>query len=80
MGYHKHLTNQTTMKNTESQLSRVKEHLLKGYGISPLFALNRFGCFRLAARISDFKRDHGMIIETEMVEYNNKRFARYKIA
>ena len=67
------------MKNTESQLSRIKEHLLNGCGISPLFALNRFGCFRLAARISDL-RDEGMTIKTEMVEYDNKRFARYTLS
>lgn len=67
------------MKNTESQLSRIKEHLLKGCGISPLFALNKFGCFRLAARISDL-RDEGMTIKTEMVEYDSKRFARYTLS
>lgn len=67
------------MKTTESQLSRIKNHLLKGYGISPLFALNRFGCFRLAARISDLKNDHGMNIKTEMIEYDDKRFARYTL-
>ena len=66
------------MKNTESQLSRIKDHLLKGCGISPMYALHKFGCFRLAARISDL-RDEGMIIETEMVEYDQKRFARYTL-
>ena len=67
------------MKNTESQLSRIKKHLLKGYGISPMYALNRFGCFRLAARISDL-RDEGMIIKAEMVEYDDKKFARYTLS
>jgi len=67
------------MKNTESQLSRIKDHLLKGYGISPLFALNRFGCFRLAPRILDLKNE-GMVIETEMVQYDGKRFARYTLS
>ncbi len=67
------------MKNTESQLSRIKEHLLKGCGISPLFALNKFGCFRLASRIKDL-RNEGMNIKTEMVEYDEKRFARYILA
>jgi len=66
------------MKNTESQLSRIKEHLLKGHGISPLFALNRFGCFRLAPRILDL-RNEGMIIDTEMIKYDGKRFARYTL-
>jgi len=66
------------MKNTESQLSRIKEHLLKGCGISPLYALHKFGCFRLAPRILDLKNE-GMVIETEMVQYDGKRFARYTL-
>jgi len=65
------------MKNTESQLSRIKEHLLKGYGISHRYAEKTFGCARLAARIFTLKKT--MSIEKEMVEYDGKRFARYTL-
>lgn len=65
------------MKNTESQLSRIKEHLLKGYGISRPYAEKTFGCLRLASRICTLKKT--MSIEKEMVEYDGKRFARYTL-
>lgn len=66
----------TTTKREESQLTRIKNHLAKGYGISPLYALNKFGCSQLADKISEL-RSQGMMIKTEMVEYDNKTFARY---
>lgn len=66
----------TTTKREESQLTRIKNHLAKGYGISPLYALNKFGCSRLAARIFDL-RSQGISIKTQMLQYDNKTFARY---
>jgi hypothetical protein len=46
--------------------------------LTTLEALNMFGCFRLAARISNL-REEGMDIETEIVEINDKRVARYSL-
>ena len=65
------------MKNYESQTSKIKEHLLKGFGISHMYALKQFGCARLAARIHTLKKT--MNIKTEMVRHDNKRFARYTL-
>lgn len=62
----------------ESQTIQIKEHLLSGKSITPMDALNLFGCFRLGARIFDLKRD-GLNIKTEMVERNGKRFAEYRL-
>ena len=59
------------MKN--SQKICIKNHLILTGKIDPLYALNTFGCFRLAARISDL-RDEGMKIETDI----SKGHAVYK--
>lgn len=52
--------------------------LLDGDELTPLDALNRFGCLRLAARISDLRRD-GFQIDTVSGEANGKRFAKYRL-
>jgi len=59
-----------------TQKKAILKHLQEGKGISPLFALERFGCFRLADVIFRLKAD-GYNIKTEMVEHGKKRFARY---
>ncbi len=40
---------------SQSQTSRILAWMLAGNRITPLEALNRFGCFRLPARIADIK-------------------------
>tara|TARA_S200002703_G_scaffold22131_1_gene18834 strand:- start:26849 stop:27064 length:216 start_codon:yes stop_codon:yes gene_type:complete len=49
------------MKKTQSQ--KILKHLSSGKSLSPLQALGLFGCYRLASRIHDLKRD-GHQIET----------------
>jgi hypothetical protein len=61
---------------TQTQL--ILSYLLEGKQLNPIQSLNLFGCFRLAARISDIK-EMGYNIETKMVEENGKRFASYKL-
>lgn len=60
-----------------SQQLQILSHL-KRNPITPIEALERYGCFRLAARISDL-RCRGYLIETEIVEGHEKRFARYRL-
>jgi len=43
-----------------------------------LDALNKFGCFRLGARIWELKKE-GIDIISRMVEKDGKRFAEYRI-
>jgi hypothetical protein len=66
------------MKSTDSQTALIKGWLLNGYSITQLDALNMFGCFRLAARIADI-REQGLYVDTEMIEINQKRVARYSL-
>jgi hypothetical protein len=60
----------------DSQNALIKGWLLNGYSITPMEALNMFGCFRLSARIANL-RDEGMLVVTDMVTINDKRVARY---
>ena len=63
----------------ESQNALIKGWLLNGYSITPMEALNMFGCFRLSARIANL-RDEGFAVVTDMVNINNKRVARYYLS
>jgi hypothetical protein len=58
-----------------TQTEKIHNHLKKG-SITPLVALNKYGCFRLAARISELK-DQGLDIETRIVRRKKKHFASY---
>jgi hypothetical protein len=56
----------------------IKNHLLTHCSITPLEALDKYGCFRLAARIAELKAD-GVNIVKVMVDENGKRYAKYSI-
>jgi hypothetical protein len=62
----------------KTQNEQIKAYLNKGKSITPLDALNKFGCFRLAARISDLRND-GLKIVTKNVTISGKTFASYKL-
>ena len=49
-----------------TQNQKIANYLNKGKAITPIDALNKFGCFRLAARISDLRND-GMLIKTKII-------------
>jgi hypothetical protein len=59
-----------------NQADLILLHLKEGKSITPIDALEKFGCFRLAARISDLKQK-GNEIKSEMVTTKKSRFARY---
>lgn len=64
----------------KTQNQMIREHLEAGHKITPLEALNMFGCFRLGARIADLKKQ-GMHIETEIVhdKSTGKHWASYYV-
>jgi len=62
----------------KSQSQNILDHLDSGKSITPLEALERFGCFRLGARIWDLKRK-GYNIITILISKNNKQFASYEL-
>lgn len=46
--------------------------------LTPLEALKRYGCLRLAARVKDL-RDKGIKVKTTMIEVDGARVARYSL-
>ncbi|MGL5261137.1 MAG: helix-turn-helix domain-containing protein [Bacteroides sp.] len=66
------------MEHTESQCKMIKEHLMEGKGITALDALFKFRCMNLKGRIHDLRKE-GLPIDTEMIEVNGKRVARYSL-
>lgn len=58
-----------------TQKSKVRAHLQSGQSITQGDALERYGCFRLAAIIHTLKNDYGMNIKTELVK--NKYGTKY---
>lgn len=62
-----------------TQNARIRNHLERGLSITPIDALNKFGCFRLGARIYDLKQG-GMKIARTMVKKGRKWVAEYRKA
>ena len=60
----------------KSQNEKILAYLKRGNGITAIQALTKFGCFRLAARISNL-RNEGNNIKTVMVHKSGKTFAKY---
>jgi hypothetical protein len=68
------------MKTNQSQTSAILHYLKEGKGITPIDALNLFGCFRLGARIADLKK-MGYDIVTERIKVEGGKYvARYHLA
>ncbi len=60
-----------------SQTERILEYMLQGNAITPLEALEIFGCGRLAARVADI-RAKGYLVYSEFITTSSgKRIKRY---
>ena len=75
---HVRLSPRERTMSTKSQAEKILAHLKTGKTISPLEALERFGCFRLGGRIYDLKKQ-GHVIETKTVTKNGKHYAEYRL-
>lgn len=60
----------------QSQNAGILQALKEGAHITPMDALNRFGCFRLSARIADIRK-MGYNVKTRIVSSNRKNYAEY---
>ena len=63
---------------TKSQEKRILNYLKNGGKITPLEALNKFGCLRLSGRIYDLKRK-GYNIKSNRIIVNKKQVAQYSL-
>ena len=62
----------------QSQKDKILKHLEDGNSITPIEALEQFGCLRLADVIFRLKQD-GHDIQTNMIEKGEKRYASYRL-
>ncbi|MEK0423642.1 MAG: hypothetical protein RLZ95_1552 [Bacteroidota bacterium] len=62
-----------------SQTKQIADYLNKGKKLTPIDALNKFGCFRLAARIAELRNDGMNIITTSIKLKNKKLVAQYSL-
>ena len=66
-----------------TQCDKILLHLQTIGSITPVEALDQYGCFRLAARVADLKAE-GWPIASEIVQKKNRfgevvRFAKYRL-
>ncbi len=62
-----------------SQNDSVLMWLQRGKTLTALEALDKFGCFRLAARVHDLRMSGHNIVANDYVLPNGKRVARYSM-
>ena len=60
-----------------SQCDLILNYLQRGNGLTPIDALERFGCFRLAARVNDLRKRGYLIARGDVNLVNGKRCAIY---
>lgn len=63
--------------STATQNAMIRAALERGERLTPLDALERYGCFRLGARIWDLRKE-GMAIARDMVKRGGTRVAEYR--
>ena len=63
-------------KKTQKQL--IEEYLLAGNAITPIEALERFGCFRLAAIIHKIRKKRH-VYTTMITNKHGNNFAKYSL-
>jgi hypothetical protein len=62
-----------------TQAGRILRYLQAGHRLTPLDALELFGCFRLAARVHELRREGWAIVERTVETASGKRIAEYSI-
>jgi len=68
---------QTETHRRPTQANRILRYLRDGNRLTALEALERFGCFRLAARIHELRREGWSIEERTVETRGGKRVAEY---
>jgi hypothetical protein len=64
------------MDDTSTQNDLIEAHLRAGRTITPIEALNNYGCFRLSGRIYDLKKK-GLDIGKNTISNGKKQYAEY---
>jgi hypothetical protein len=67
------------VKGTQSQCAQILKWLREGKPLTPLLALDNFGCFRLAARIGNLKAE-GHTIHKGMITVTTRDGSQSKVS
>jgi len=62
-----------------TQANAILGYLRGGNRVTPISALNLFGCFRLAARVCELRKAGWPITEKKVVTPTGKRVAEYSL-
>lgn len=65
-------------KPKPTQYALVRKHLMSGKTLTPIQALEKFGCYRLAAVVNKLRKE-GLQISTELMKGGEHAYAKYKI-
>lgn len=68
------------MRMKKSQAQMVYEHLCENTHLTPLQAIGLFGCYRLAARINELRKEGFKIITDMKRDGHGRSYARYRLA
>lgn len=63
---------------TATQTAQIRAALERGEALTPLDALDRFGCFRLGARIYELRKE-GLPVAKRMVPAGDTHVAEYRL-
>ena len=66
------------MLKKKTQKEEILKYFETGAVLTPIDALRKFGCFRLAAIVFDLKKE-GHDIHTRIEYQSGKKFAKYKL-
>ena len=67
------------MEDITTQDGNVLQLLKSGQTITPIEALNQFGCFRLAAVVHRLRKEQGWPIHTDRINSGEKTYAEYSL-
>lgn len=59
-----------------SQIKKIRHYLESGGRLTPIDALNKFNCFRLAAVVFNLRED-GLPVKTKTIKDGQKSYAEY---
>jgi hypothetical protein len=65
--------------HSKSQAEKILDYMLSGKAITPIEALDLFGCFRLGARIADIKAKGYLVYSEFITTENGKKVKQYHL-
>ena len=65
--------------HSKSQTEKILDYMLEGHPITPIDALDRFGSFRLGARIAEIRKKGYLVYSEFITTPSGKRVKQYHL-